>query len=574
MAFDVAGARRAGYSDAEIAAHLAQSRGFNIDGARQAGYGDGEIITHLTARSLPARVAGVAGQLGAGINTRAAQVAGALPDLYNRGLRAVGLPATPDGAYTRGIQRGINAVVGEPPDPASDAERIARGVGGGMVDAASMLIPATAVARTAAVGSTVGNVAATLAAQPATQIAAGAVGGGVATATGSDLAGLTAALTTPLAIRGGARVVTPNLATPDDPVRARLADAARRENIPLTAGQETGSRGMRNVEAAFATLPSTAGPQGRRMNDQADAFTAAALRYAGIGGTRATPEILSAARRQTGAEIGTIASRNTADFSQGARQQLEAIAANAEELRGTETGRVVRNFVNRILARLGPDGRLPGAAWHGEDIELGKALRGADGQLRNELAELRKAMADAFRAGASPDDVTAFNDARRRYGNIIDIENAVGGPGAAGAQGQLSPAQFASAVRRGDRRGYAEGAGEMNTLARVGETFIRDAVPNSGTAERTLMSNLLTGGGLTGGAVTLGADPVTAAAGVGTLLALPRAAQGVYNTEAVRRWLTNRTLRGVAPDYNEALAAALLGQQVPRAAIPAQSGAP
>ena len=47
MAFDIEGAKKAGYSDAEIADHLAQQSGFDSAGARKAGYSDAEIIQHV-----------------------------------------------------------------------------------------------------------------------------------------------------------------------------------------------------------------------------------------------------------------------------------------------------------------------------------------------------------------------------------------------------------------------------------------------------------------------------------------------------------------------------------------------
>jgi hypothetical protein len=47
MAFDVDGARKAGYSDTEIADHLAKDSGFDTAGARKSGYTDAELITHL-----------------------------------------------------------------------------------------------------------------------------------------------------------------------------------------------------------------------------------------------------------------------------------------------------------------------------------------------------------------------------------------------------------------------------------------------------------------------------------------------------------------------------------------------
>jgi len=47
MAFDVEGAKQAGYSDAEIAGHLASTMKFDAEGARKAGYSDQEIIAQL-----------------------------------------------------------------------------------------------------------------------------------------------------------------------------------------------------------------------------------------------------------------------------------------------------------------------------------------------------------------------------------------------------------------------------------------------------------------------------------------------------------------------------------------------
>ena len=51
MAFDLKGAREAGYTDAEIAAYLADTRGFRLDDARNAGYADADIIQHLMGKT-------------------------------------------------------------------------------------------------------------------------------------------------------------------------------------------------------------------------------------------------------------------------------------------------------------------------------------------------------------------------------------------------------------------------------------------------------------------------------------------------------------------------------------------
>lgn len=48
MPFDIAGARKAGYSEAEIIDHLAGANKFDLAGARKAGYSDAELLDHLT----------------------------------------------------------------------------------------------------------------------------------------------------------------------------------------------------------------------------------------------------------------------------------------------------------------------------------------------------------------------------------------------------------------------------------------------------------------------------------------------------------------------------------------------
>ncbi len=49
--FDVEGARKAGYSDAEIADLLARRFNFDLKGARSAGYSDGEVIAQLASKA-------------------------------------------------------------------------------------------------------------------------------------------------------------------------------------------------------------------------------------------------------------------------------------------------------------------------------------------------------------------------------------------------------------------------------------------------------------------------------------------------------------------------------------------
>ena len=51
MAFDVEGARKAGYTDAEIASFMAKAASFDLAGAKSSGYSDGEVIAHLAQKA-------------------------------------------------------------------------------------------------------------------------------------------------------------------------------------------------------------------------------------------------------------------------------------------------------------------------------------------------------------------------------------------------------------------------------------------------------------------------------------------------------------------------------------------
>lgn len=88
MAFDVQAAKKAGYSDAEIADFLGQSSGFDVSGARSSGYTDADILGHLASaparapaakpkRSLYGEVAGAMANVNRGLGIGDELVAGA-----------------------------------------------------------------------------------------------------------------------------------------------------------------------------------------------------------------------------------------------------------------------------------------------------------------------------------------------------------------------------------------------------------------------------------------------------------------------------------------------------------------
>lgn len=551
MAFDVDAAAKAGYSPGEIADFMAQGAKFDAEAARKSGYSDKEIISHL-AGPAPARPTGEqvtrgVGIFGQGINDSLASMVGGIPDLVGTGLRAVGLPSSAPGQYTALARKGINYLAGNPDTitPETTTEKVALGAGRGVGDAASVLLPATAIARLAPAGGMAANVAGQLAASPAIQLASGATGGAVGEATDSPLLGTAAALAVPLVAGGVSRAITPVRAA-QSPQRAALVAAAEREGIPLSPAQTSGSRSLANIEGAFASLPLTSGGEQAMREATQKAYNRAILKRAGVSGDTASPAVLADAQDAIGGTIGAIAERNTAKFSKPLTSQMAGILTDVEQNAAPEVAHVVRNRIMQIADKVDPtSSTMAGRAVRELDSAIGEQIRNSQGDVRRYLRDVQQTLRAALAEGAGPADAAALAKARRQYANLVVVENGVGRAGAGAAVGDVSPSGLRAAVAS-DRRGYATGRGDLNELARTGEAVIRSPIPNSGTPERTMMINLLTGGGAFGTALGTGMTPQTAGLLAASTL-IPKAAQSAYYSRAGKAYLNNGLLRDFNP---------------------------
>ena len=504
------------------------------------------------------------GQFGAGVNTGISNLIGAPFDLVNRGLRAVGVPI-PEGSVAGSVQSGINAVVGEPEAPQTTGDRFARGAGRGLVDAASFALPAAGLARATQAGlgaapSLVNRSATALAAQPVLQATAGMAGGAVGDATGSPLAGFAAALATPLAAGAVGRAVTP-ARTAVNPAHAALVRAAEAEGIPLTAGQATGNNFLRNIESQMEQLPLTSGPARVAAEARQTAFTRAVLQRAGTNADNAGPDVLNATRRRIGAVFDDVTSRNTMRLDNQALNDFAAVETNLQQNALPEVARTALNRVRQIIAAADNNGDVTGTFYRRMDSAIGRQAREtSNGDLRAALVEVRDAMRVVMDRNISPQDAAAWQEARQQYANFAIIRDTMGRAGANTARGQISPLGLMQPLNRSTGRGFAEGRGDMNTLARIGQSVVRE--PNdSGTAGRTLANNLLTGGIPTTGGIagTLIGGPIGGVVGAAGSLALPRLVQAMMNTPGGQAYLRNQLVQN--PQMTGPLTAALLGQQ-------------
>lgn len=121
MAFDVHGARQAGYSDAEIAGFLAQQNsGFDVQGALQSGYNESEVVDFLA--NQPAKSAGGESPLSRSMRELGVRETYMQPDTSAPGFMQNPVSGvSPKSIPSRMAGAGTQAVASLPTDPAERA---------------------------------------------------------------------------------------------------------------------------------------------------------------------------------------------------------------------------------------------------------------------------------------------------------------------------------------------------------------------------------------------------------------------------------------------------------------------
>lgn len=390
--------------------------------------------------------------------------------------------------------------------------------------------------------------------QPGAQVAAGAAAGGVSGATDSDVAGLAAGLATPAVASTGRRALSKAL-TPFpsqlSPNEQRLAKSAEAAGIALTTGQKTGSPGLRTMESTFAQLPFTAKSQGAVYEGQRKAFNRAVLSKAGIDADEASTEVMDRAFKSIGKEFDNLAAQTNVRIDQRFVDDINSVSNEYGRRLPSDVSPVFKSYMDdlSILQKeVANKPEIAGKEYQKLSSAIKKRARSASNNpdLQEALYRLSSSLDGALERSSGPELRGAWQDVRNRYRNMLTVDKAAG----AGTQAERSAANIPisglrTAVKGMDKSGYGRGRGDLNELSRVGD-FLGSAIPpDSGTARRSLMQNLMTFGAGGGGAGYMagGGDPVTALLAGTAALAGPRATQAAYNTTPIQSYLRNQMMQ-------------------------------
>lgn len=259
-----------------------------------------------------------------------------------------------------------------------------------------------------------------------------------------------------------------------------LTRRARELGIPVHASQVSQSLPVKVTAAAGKYLPFSG--YGKAASAQQTAVNRAVARTFGSDAGKLTDDVMHSARRRLNAGFEDVYNRNAIPIGEKGARKLAQVEQRAMRRLTESEGRVLRNQLDDIFANA-EGGALTGQKYQAVRSELMKS-EGPD-KLGQAIKELRKALDDVAADAVGPEDAAKLKELRSQWANFRTAENAL--KQNAGAGGDIRASALWPLVRNGSTR-------EMRELARMGQTVLKEPIADSGTAQRTLAYNMLTGG--------------------------------------------------------------------------------
>jgi hypothetical protein len=307
-----------------------------------------------------------------------------------------------------------------------------------------------------------------------------------------------------------------------------LAGKAAQYGIELTPAQQTGSKPLKIIDSVLENLPFTADTAAKNKQIQRQQFNKAILGTVGEDADLATPEVLNAARERIGGEFKRLTENSKIKFGDDFLNTLAKVESDTTEFSSPS----IKGAVDKAL-EMASKGEISGKEYQKVRTVLGKAsndaFKGNNSELGQALKSIKTALDSAAEASISDGDKEAWKLARKQWQNLKVIEKAAAPTSADAVSGNVSPAKLAQSLLATDRQGFTYGTRNdaISDLARIGQGFIKDQVPDSGTAQRAYWQSVLE-------------NPlrlIPGAAGIGSV-----PLQRLMNSEAGRKYLAQGLL--------------------------------
>lgn len=284
-----------------------------------------------------------------------------------------------------------------------------------------------------------------------------------------------------LGTAGVRRMVTPRNIPREN---ANAAAVLRSEGVRnLTEGQITQRKRLQAAERSRMGIRGDAA-----TIEQFEDLTQAALRRAGIDARRATPEVIDDAFNRFTAEYNGLSSRNVLspdqDFATDLRGAFDYYAGRVSE---PNRAPIILNYGREMQMALRQNGgQIPGETYQSlrSRIQADARSMPTTDPARQTLFDMAEALDSAMERSigrTNPRDLVAFRDVRRRYRNMLVIEDAIGKGSSEANLGLITGAALENATRRQGKRNWVRGRGDFAELARAAGSLMRE-LPVTGAA--------------------------------------------------------------------------------------------
>lgn len=538
--FDIEGARKHGYTDTEIADAMASKAGFDTAAARSAGFQDHEIIARLSTNSAAPRHVDapvaksatqqaydkVADETGTGESILIG--AGHTFDRVGKGMQQLYYGATGNTKAQADLKARADSEE-EAYRSLTDKHPFATAVGESLP---SMVVPVGGAGASAAKAA--GRLAVSAAVPAAAEYgtAGERAGHAAGAAAGAVIGGVVIPKAAGAIVEGG-KAALKGLAGKISPEALALAERAKQLGIPVNLAQLSDSKFLKVLSSSLEQMPFTGAV--KTVNTQRKAFTSAVAKTFGSTTDTISPEVYAAERKRLGAQFDDLAARNTLDVTGAVKSKLDGIVNAAEQTASDDTIRAMNNIRGRLTEQAKVTGghvpakvstlvdeagnplikeaaqnlpssvKIPGATYSSIDSELSNIIK-AGGEKGMYAKQMQTAIREAMDGSISPADQALWTETRTQYKNLKAVRDIIAKEV---GDGNVPPTQLMHALNNSDAGKEAMALGKRGTLGelgQIGKRFVRDPVPNSGTAQRALAMSLIGGGSL-----LAGADPKTAA---------------------------------------------------------------
>lgn len=334
------------------------------------------------------------------------------------------------------------------------------------------------------------------------------------------------------AVAGGVNNVASGLSKKLSPEVLKLYQAAKDAGIPVHWSQLTDSKFAKTLSSIAGSLPFSGA--GAAVKNQKDKFVSALGETFGLkGATNLDDAVMADAGKAISQKFTDVYGRNTIKADAQLFVKLGQVKKKIESDLTADNAKIALNQINKIVSEM-KSGVMTGKKYQNLRGDLAQIVTSNEGTtLGSAVKQARRALDEAAQRSVGQADGAIISRANREWANYKLVQKAL--KQVAGARGEVNPANMWNLVKNGSTR-------EMRELGKIGQ-FIKDPIPDSGTAGRLMAGGIATGGAWTGGAAALPSIAALIGTGATAGRALNSPAFGRYMAEGLGP-LANRTAQG------------------------------